>query len=599
MSQTVLHIAEAVSEYIVKPSRSRLLDVILAYGTVDRANEELLRLTGIRGFFPDREAFEEFRRLLVLPASSADSPKEREWGDFQTPLGLAGQACHYLAEIGISPRIIIEPTYGAGNFILAALESFPMAELVYGVEIQEKYEWHLKIAMLMEALRGHRFSTEIELHQDDIFTHRFPDRLLKAQDIHIIGNPPWVTNAELGTLDSRNLPTKRNVKALNGMDAITGKSNFDLGESVLLRMLELFSGQRGTLAMLCKNSVIKNIVEVLPQRQFKVSNIRTFEIDANREFGAAVEASLLVMDMGVSNLTFTCQVATLDYPNHVTREFGWVHNRFVSSIEDYEVSSELDRESPLVWRQGLKHDCARIMELNMRDGCWVNANGEVVDVEDQWIYWLLKSSDLRSFEVDWARKKVIVTQHHLGENTQILQKNAPKLWEYLVRNGKYFERRKSSIYRDKPRFSIFGVGEYSFTAYKVAISGLYKEPRFSVVLPIDNRPVMLDDTCYFLGFTTYLDALFTVSLLNSPIVKQFLKSIVFGDAKRPYTKEVLMRIDLAQVASRLSFHTLNTLWADMGYKPRIPVAEFDFEEYKQRLSIMGKSQESLQLSLGI
>lgn len=599
MSETTLCIAEAVSEYFVGPSRAQLLDMISAYGTVDRANKELRRLTGVRSFFPDHQAFQELRQVLMLPASSVDSQKDREWGDFQTPLGLAGQVCHYLAEIGVCPRIIIEPTYGAGNFILVALKSFPSAQLVYGVEIQEKYEWHLKIAMLTEALRDHYFSGEIELHRDDIFAHRFPDQILKAEDVLIIGNPPWVTNAKLGALCSHNLPPKSNIKALNGMDALTGKSNFDIGEFILLRMLELFSGHHGTLAMLCKNSVIKNIVEALPQRRFKVSSIQALEIDANREFGAAVEASLLVMDMGASNPIFTCQVATLDHPSRVTKEFGWINNKFVSSIKDYESSSELDSESPLVWRQGLKHDCARIMELHMHDGRWVNGNDEIVDIEDQWAYWLLKSSDVRNFEVDRARKKVIVTQHYLGEDTRNLQKNAPKLWEYLVRNSEYLDRRKSNIYRHNPPFSIFGIGEYSFAAYKVAISGLYKEPRFSVVLPIDDRPVMLDDTCYFLGFDNYLDALFTAALLNSSIVKRFLQSIVFADAKRPYTKEVLMRIDLTHAVSQLSFDILCTIWANMNYKPRIRLSASDFEGYKQHLSTIGKSREGLQLSLHI
>lgn len=596
MGHTVLR--EAISEYIVGPNRPGLLDALSAYGTVEYANEDLRRLTGIRRFFPDVRAFKECRQVLTLPVSDAESRKSREWGDFQTPPGLAAQVCRYLVETGIAPRIIVEPTYGTGNFILAALKSFPMAELVYGVEIQEKYEWCLKFTLLIEALHNHRPTAEIELHKGDIFTHRFPDGILKAQDILIIGNPPWVTNAELGTLGARNLPTKRNIKALRGMDAITGKSNFDIGEFVLLRMLDLFSGQRGTLAMLCKNSVIKNIVEILPQRRFKVSNIRALGIDASREFGAAVEASLLVMDIGAPGPTFTCQVATLDHPHNVTSTFGWTRNRFVSNVQDYESSSDLDGESPLVWRQGLKHDCARIMELGAQDGCWINGNGEVVDVEGPWVYWLLKSSDLRCFEVDRARKKVIVPQHRLGEDTSALQKSAPKLWEYLVSHSTYFERRKSSIYRNRPRFSIFGVGDYSFTEYKVAISGLYKDPCFSLVLPIDHRPVLLDDTCYFLGFDTYLDALFTASLLNSPMVKRFLRSIVFVEAKRPYTKEALMRIDLSRAASQLSFHTLRTFWADIGYKLRGSVAEADFEEYKQRLSLACK-RPSLQLTLGL
>ena len=599
MSQNGLTIAEAVSEYIVEPSRSQLLKLISAYSTSESANEALYRLTGIRGFFPNPEMLAEFQQGLRQAVLSVDVRQNREWGDFQTPPELAANVCNYLERLGISPQIIIEPTYGAGNFILAALRSFPTAELVYGVEIQAKYQWHCKVAVLAEALRGQRPSAEIELHQDDIFTHPFPQRILKAQNILIIGNPPWVTNAELGGLEAHNLPAKRNIKGLNGLDAVTGKSNFDLGEFVLLRLLDLFSLQPGALAMLCKNSVIKNLIELLPKRRFSVSNIRALEINASREFGVAVAASLLVLEMGAAKSVFTCQVTALDYPDRVLKTFGWVAHRFVANLESYQAHAELDGQSPFMWRQGLKHDCAQIMELNIQDRGYRNGNNEPVDVETEWVYGLLKSSDLRRFEVDRPRKKVIITQHSLGEDTSSLQQQAPKLWRYLLRNSKYFEKRKSSIYRHKPRFSIFGIGDYSFKLYKVAISALYKEPCFSVVLPVDNRPVMLDDTCYFLGFDTYLEALFTASLLNSPLVKQFLESIVFTSAKRPYTKEVLMRIDLTQAVTRLSFHNLSAVWSETNYRPRVSVTEAAFEAYKQQLLSLGQKSQGLQLRLGI
>ncbi|MBI3951821.1 MAG: hypothetical protein HY314_15335 [Acidobacteria bacterium] len=165
MSETPLYIAEAMSGYRVEPCRSRLLEEILAYPTIEHANERLRHLTGVRCFFPGRQAFDEFRRVISLPVAEIGDRKGQEWGDFQTPPGLASQVWNYLADIGIAPRIIIEPTYGTGNFILAALNSFPEAELVYGVEIQEKYEWHLKITLLTQALGGHCPSAEIELHQ--------------------------------------------------------------------------------------------------------------------------------------------------------------------------------------------------------------------------------------------------------------------------------------------------------------------------------------------------------------------------------------------------------------------------------------------------
>lgn len=565
-----------------RSSHAHLLGVLTSYDTVERANDELHRLTGVRKFFPTDGAFNEFRRVIASPSN--DSGLGREWGDFQTSPNLAAQVCGHLRSSGLSPRIVIEPTYGEGNFIRAALETFPNVGLVYGIELQTKYQWHFKLALLRKALQGRRFASEIELYQDDIFKHQFSPEILKAQDLLIIGNPPWVTNAELGALASSNLPRKSNLKALAGLDAMTGKSNFDVGEYVLLKLLDTFAGRRATLAMLCKNSVIKNLVEILPQRKLKVSRIQAFEIDAKRHFGASVEASLLVMNLEASNPVFTCQVAAFNQPEQVTRVFGWTQGKFVSSIEGYESQVDLDGESPLVWRQGLKHDCSRIMEIEAQDRGWVNGNGEAVEVEDEWAYWLLKSSDLRRFEAHQARKKVVVPQRNIGESTAHLETNAPKLWDYLSRHEESLAGRKSSIYRQRPRFSIFGIGRYSFKEYKVGISGLYKEPCFSLILPIDGRPVMLDDTCYFLGFDIYNEALFTASILNSQVVRKFLQAIVFVDAKRPYTKEALMRIDLKRAADKLSFDDLHALWAEINFSPAENLSESDFEEYKNRLS---------------
>ncbi len=55
---------------------------------------------------------------------------------------------------------------------------------------------------------------------------------------------------------------------------------------------------------------------------------------------------------------------------------------------------------------------------------------------------------------------------------------------------------------------------------------------------------MLDDTCYFIGFDTLVEAQIAQQILNSPLVQSFLKAIIFPDAKRPITKNILMRIDL-------------------------------------------------------
>lgn len=248
-------IVDGVSVHLIGPAEAQLHAIIEENRNLDSVNGALKNLTGIRSFFVSAHEMEKARRFLAVAAANSIAPTIREWGDFQTPPSLAARVCQILFENGVRPHTIIEPTYGEGNFILAALNQFRACSLIYGVEIQPRYAWTLKLRLLTQALQGWRPSAAIDLHHDDIFRHRFSGEVFQSDSILLLGNPPWVTNAELGSLQSQNLPSKRNLKTLNGLDALTGKSNFDLNEWIVLHLLEKFAGRCGTLAMLCKNSV--------------------------------------------------------------------------------------------------------------------------------------------------------------------------------------------------------------------------------------------------------------------------------------------------------------------------------------------------------
>ncbi|MEO6038334.1 MAG: hypothetical protein ABIQ93_07975, partial [Saprospiraceae bacterium] len=143
---------------------------------------------------------------------------------------------------------------------------------------------------------------------------------------------------------------------------------------------------------------------------------------------------------------------------------------------------------------------------------------------------------------------------------------------------------KSSIYKGNPPFSIFGIGDYSFKPYKVAISGLYKQTLFSLVVPVAGKCLMLDDTNYFLGFEEEKTAVFTLLLLNSAAVQTFLRSIVFFDNKRLITKEILMRIDLKKAAAIVPFSEMNSLAEIAGIK-------FDFDHWEHELARLNRLEK--------
>jgi len=187
--------------------------------------------------------------------------------------------------------------------------------------------------------------------------------------------------------------------------------------------------------------------------------------------------------------------------------------------------------------------------LDKVNGHFINGLNEEATIEDGLVYGFLKSSDLKNTVISQTRKFTIVPQKKVGQDTNYIKTDFPQTYQYLSSHQSDFKARKSSIYKNKPLFSIFGIGDYSFKPFKVAISGLYKTFHFTLVLPQDDKPVMLDDTCYFIGFDKIENAVYSLMLLNSDTTKQFLQSVTFPDAKRTFTKEVLMRIDLLELAN--------------------------------------------------
>lgn len=530
---------------------------ILEY-SLSEINNVLLDDFGIVDFFGEYAEIEAFQEKINCTHHQVKEVSRRAYGDFQTNSNLASRVAIFLLRQQSFPTFLLEPTCGKGAFIIAALENFDSLQKIVGIEIYLPHIWQAKFNVLDCHLQGKaKCKPIIQFYHENIFVFNL-ERLAveqQRQQVLILGNPPWVTNAELGTLEINNLPKKSNFKKQKGIDAITGKGNFDIGEYITWQLLKSFHQCDVTIAFLVKNTVVKNVLMQQKKTKLYVGNLQQLDINAKKEFGAAVEACLFYANL---NQTPALVCKKLDfYSQKMITTFGWGDDKFVYNIEAYQQFKEMDGTSPFVWRQGIKHDCSKVMELERKNGHFINGLKKEISLEQDLLYGLLKSSDLKEAVVNNHRKTTIVTQKKIGQNTQYIQDYFPKTYAYLKEYQHLFEKRKSSIYENKPAFSIFGVGDYSFAPYKVAISGMYNRTTFSLVMPYKNKAVMLDDTCYFIGFDDLEKAQLTQRILNSEAVQLFLKSIIFPSAKRPITKEVLMRIDILKAINFMEKDSFN------------------------------------------
>jgi len=401
----------------------------------------------------------------------------------------------------------------------------------------------------------------VQLQQADFFATDWPARLAELPDpILLLGNPPWVTSAEVGALGGRNLPTKSNFQGRRGLAARTGAANFDISEWMLLHLLEAIQGRQATLAMLVKTAVARRVLAHVWKQGWPVAEAELCAIDAPRHFDAAVSASLLVCRMlGTSAPKSGTQEGRADcFPdlqaNAPTSSLGYRDGMLLSDVAAFDrwrhLQSSVQSPAGDTWRSGIKHDAADVMELVREDGGWWNGLGEQVEVEDSCLFPLIKGSELaRGLKGDEAeRRRLLVPQRTAAEDPIALRETAPLAWGYLNRHAERMARRASSIYRARPAFSIFGVGPYTFAPARVAIAGFARSLTFHVVGQVEGKPVVFDDTCATLACDSLEEALRRQRALHSPAAREFLTSQIFWDAKRPITIEVLRRLDWNAVA---------------------------------------------------
>src|SRR5260221_433480 len=270
---------------------------------------------------------------------------KKEFGDFQPPEALAGRCVALVAQIFGTPDIVVEPTAGLGAFLKASASRWGRKAECEGYELNAEY---------VDAARTNLSQFDVRIFQRDFFTENWKRNLSRAgkKRVLVIGNPPWVTNSELGQLGSDNLPTKTNFQGLRGFDARTGKSNFDISEWMLVQLIEALP-EDGAIAMLCKTATARKVLRHFWKTEGGLQGSSLFHIDAKAEFDVAVDACLFFATGKRTTERVATVYADLDTASASTR-FGFVDGALVSNLDGYRAHKSLDGgSSTYTWRSGV------------------------------------------------------------------------------------------------------------------------------------------------------------------------------------------------------------------------------------------------------
>jgi hypothetical protein len=471
-----------------------------------------------------------------------------EFGDFQTPIELAKAVAARALEWGIHPAVVVEPTCGVGNLLLAAAEEF-LAAKVMGYEINPEYA-----SLARERLMGvDACARLVDITVADFFGLQSND-LTRGFDRSIlyIGNPPWVTSSAIGALGGENLPVKSNRKGLTGMEARTGKSNFDISQWILERLSQELQRKSGWLVMIVKTSVAKKVLHSLWSADVPIARSAIVHIDANEWFGVSVAACVLMVEFDGSagpKETDVYRDLGAVSPSH---RFGLVAGLVIDNPDQEHPWMSLVAKASNPWRSGVKHDCRAIMELShVSDDVYVNGEGTHARLEPHFLFPLVRATELYKGTL-WNRSRfVLLTQRNLGEDTAAIRYQAPLTWDYLNQYAARLRNRGSSIYKKQPEFAVFGVGDYTFTDWKVAVSALHKSPRFRILPPTALGPVVVDDTCLLYACRSADHAQLILQLLESELANQYFAALMQDEEKRPLKSSMLTNLSLERLAEQM------------------------------------------------
>lgn len=454
-----------------------------------------------------------------------------EYGDFQTPEALVALARRTIP--AGEYRRVLDPTCGVGNFLASFNQS--RTERV-GIEINPDYA---------EQARSH---ADLVIRADIFVSDLATIPWKTGGDLLVVGNPPWVTTSQLGRFGSANGPAKSNIGKIKGIDALTGASNFDIAETVLLKVMVELDAEHPTIAMLVKTQVARNVFVHAATNRLPYSRFTIRRIDADEWFGAAVDACLFTM-VHDRNPTYECAVYEQIDSTHPVRTIAVSNGTLTADLGLYNSVTHVDGRSPVDWRSGVNHGAAKVIELDQ-------GRAAAARIEDEYLYPMLKCTDVHHGRA--PTKLMVLPQTRHGQSTAHLETTAPHLWSYLTGNAAALDGRRSRVFEGQPRFAMFGLGPYTFSPYKVAVSGLHKDARFRLVGPHNRKPVVVDTGAYTTSFNDPAEAALVHAILSGADVRSFISAVTFSDAKRPINKKVLQRIDLAAVVAHTDRDALCT-----------------------------------------
>ncbi len=548
---------------------------------------------------------EVWRNLLTdLYEGVISRPIRHDLGEYFTPYWLAQTVIEMTGFRGRTGEILFDPGCGSGAFLLAAAEmklqtaGRASAEVlddilhtVIGCDINPLSVLSARLNLLWwlaERFPMPLLDVELPiLHYDTVFSTPLGNTAQGALQHYLpegcdylVGNPPWISWNALPPqyrkrLEKELLP-RYVLFDFHGQEARLGHSNDDYLVTFSWVTIDRYLHQGGTCGFIIKQPLLTNVSgktfrhfaircvhETTPLCVKRVADLRQIN-----PFGIANETAIIVLQKGErtayplpyeiwSKADGHFEIATFEAQPSSMADLA---SPWVVLTPELEQTQFMAGRCPYTIRHGLKHDVADVLivhPIERHDGILVierarprksNRSPERYKIEPDVVYPFVQPRHLTAWGVR-SYTYVIIPQRKAGENNEREFRQAfPLTYAYLQRFAPAFAARRSRIFSGTPFYGLFGLGDYTWSPYKVCWCGLGFRPEFAVVGPVEDtfvgtKPVVPDGTVYFIPVDEQKEAHFLCAVLNSSIVRTFL-SARSGKSKRGLSKKMMEQLRL-------------------------------------------------------
>lgn len=523
-------------------------------------------------------------------------------GEFYTPRGVAELAVSELDVDDPRTDTFLDPGCGAGVFLAAAIDAKRAAladglaaaeivdavtDTVFGIDINPVAVRSAKLAYLL-ALLPSLGSPDVDRVEIPVFLTdslgltrddelRYGGEQLDLTVDHLVGNPPWITwgNLSEAVRDAwrETYAARLDLLPHRGIEGRLGHANDDVSVPFVWVCVHRYLAEGGDAGFVLKRGLLKGPAGRLFRSQRvngrPVAVSRVHDFTTLRPFGddVAVDAALYTLsadatpEFPIPTASWTRGDADPDFSTAASiRDTLDCEETGLVPVEEEDPSASwirTDAEDRALGpcaheiRHGVKDDAKAVYGIDRR---------QLDELERDHVYPYLRSKHVVKYGLFGHDLHLVPVRKANEDNEKTLRERCPNTYQYLESNRETLEDRSSSWLQGGTFYDLFGLGEYTWAAYKVVWCRLGFKPHFAVVSTVEDadlgeKTVVPGDHCMFVSTDEEREAHFLCALLNSAVYQAALEDVASGGksslSKGVVSKLYLPEYDGSATASRL------------------------------------------------